>query len=250
MLSRLAFAALLLTAVAAGALASPARIGGVPIYLPAPHGFCDLSESNPSDKRMVTTLTGLLEKSGNKLLGMSADCQQLTDWRTGKRQLLDDYAQYQTPIGSMDKPPSETVAQTCATLRQEGNKILENQLPDIKARVESTLTKIKMNETSFLGVLAEDANACYAGLIQKIHTEAGTDKTQITAFAVTIIKNKSVFGYRFSVYRNQQTIGVVLGKLKADVSALLVANGRGPQAQAPARQSENPSNSLPSSTRK
>jgi hypothetical protein len=55
-------------------------------------------------------------------------------------------------------------------------------------------------------------------------------------FAITLIKNKSVFSYRFSVYHSPQTIGVVLGKLKADVSALLVANGRGPQAQAPARQ--------------
>jgi hypothetical protein len=250
MLRRLGFAALLLTTVAAGALASPARIGGVPIYLPAPRGFCELSESNNSDQRMITTLGGLLEKSGNKLLGMSADCQQLRDWHSGKRQLLDDYAQYQTPIASMDKPPSETVAQTCNTLRDEGNKILANQLPDIKARVESTLSKIKMGEARFLGVLAEDAGSCYAGLIQKIHTEVGTDKTQITAFAITTIKNKSVFSYRFSVYRNPQTVNLVLGKLKADVQALLVANGAGAQAQAPARNGENPSNSLSSSTQR
>ena len=173
---------------------------------------------------MITTLTDLLAKSGNKLLGMSADCRQLSDWPTGKRQLLDDYAQYQTPVSSMNKPPSETVAQTCKTLRDEGNKILANQMPDIKARVESTLSKIKMNETSFLGVLAEDANACYAGLIQKIHTEAGTDKTQITVFAITIIKNKSVFSYRFSVYQNPKTADAVLGKIKADVAALMSAN--------------------------
>jgi hypothetical protein len=249
MLSRLGFAALLLTTVAAGALASPARIGGVPIYLPAPRGFCELSQSNASDKRMLTTLGPLLEKSGNKLLAMSADCQQLSDWHTGKRQLLDDYAQYQTPIASMDKPPSETVAQTCTTLRNEGNKILANQLPDIKARVESTLSKIKMNETIFLGVLAEDANACYAGLVQKIHTEADTDKTQITAFAISLVKDKSVFIYRFAVYHNPQTADLVLGKLKADVNALLVANGRGPQAQAPARHVATPTNSIGSSTK-
>jgi hypothetical protein len=240
MLSRLAFAALLLAAAAVAALASPARIGGVPIYLPAPHGFCELSQGNASDKRMITTLTDLLAKSGNKLLSMSADCQQLTDWHSGKRQLLDDYGQYQTPIASMDKPPSETVEQTCTTLRNEGNKILANQLPDIKARVESTLSKIKMNETSFLGVLAEDANACFAGLIQKIHTEADTDKTQITVFAISIVKNKSIFIYRFAVYHSPQTISAVLGKAKADVRALLVANGMGPQAQGPARNPANP----------
>jgi hypothetical protein len=250
MLGRLGFATLLLATTAAGALAAPVSIGGVPIYLPAPRGFCALSESNASDKRMVTLLSGLLEKSGNKLLAMSADCQQLTDWRSSKRQLLDDYAQYQTSIASMDNPPSETVAQTCKTLRDEGNKILANQLPDIKARVESTLSKIKMNETIFIGVLAEDANSCYAGLIQKIHTEAGTDKTQITTFAITTIKNRSVFTYRFSVYRNPQTVNIVLGKIKADVQALLVANGSGPQAQAPARQPQHPADSAASSLKK
>jgi hypothetical protein len=224
MLSRLTFAALLVAAASSSALAAQANIGGVSVNLPPPGGFCELNESNASDKRMITTLTDLLQKSGNKLLGMSADCQQLSDWHTGKRQLLDDYAQYQTPIGSMDKPPSETVAQTCQTLRDQGNKILANQLPDIKKRVESTLSKIKMNEASFLGVLAEDADACYAGIVQKIHTEANTDKTQITVFSVSIVKNKSVFSYRFSVYRNAQTVDAVLGKIKIDVAALMAAN--------------------------
>jgi hypothetical protein len=224
MLSRLTFAALLVAAASSSALAAQANIGGVSVNLPPPGGFCELSVSNESDKRMITTLSGLLEKSGNKLLSMSADCRQLSDWHTGKRQLLDDYAQYQTPIGSMDKPPSETVAQTCKTLRDEGNKILANQLPDIKQRVESTLSKIKMNETVFLGVLAEDSNACYAALVQNIHTEANTDKTQITVFAVTIVKNKSVFSYRFSVYRNPQTADIVLGKIKSDVGAMIAAN--------------------------
>jgi len=224
MLRRLTVAALLVTAAASGGFAAQANIGGVAINLPAPSGFCELSNSNASDKRMLTTLGPLLEKSGNKLLAMSADCRQLPEWHAGKRKLLDDYAQFQTPIASMDKPSSETVAQTCTVLRDQGNKILANQLPDIKKRVEATMSKIKLNETSFLGVLAEDADACYAGLIQKIHTEANTDKTQITLFAISIIKDKSVFTYRFSVYHGPNTIDTVLGKIKVDIAALVAAN--------------------------
>jgi hypothetical protein len=224
MLRRLGFAALVLAAAAPGALAVQTMIGGVAVTLPPPAGFCELSDVNPSDKRMISTLTDLLAKSGNRLLAMSADCRQLTDWHSGKRQLLDDYAQYQTPIAGMDQPPSETVAQTCTTLRNEGNKILANQMPDIKARVESTLSKIKMNETSFLGVLGEEANACYAGLVQRIHTEAGTDKTQITAFAISTIKNRSIFSYRFAVYQTADTVNAVLAKIKGDIAALLAAN--------------------------
>jgi hypothetical protein len=224
MLGRLTFAALALAAAASAALASQAMIGSVSVNLPPPGGFCELSASNSSDQRMISTLNDLLEKSGNKLLVMSADCGQLADWRTGKRKLLDDYAQYQTPIATMDKPPTETVAQTCSVLRAQGEKILANQMPDIKARVESTLKQIKMNETNFLGVLAEDPAACYAALIQKISTEAGTDKTQVTMFAVTILKNRSVFAYRFAVYADANTVNDVLAKIKVDVAALTAAN--------------------------
>jgi hypothetical protein len=224
MLARLTFAALVLAAAASSALAAEANIGGVSISLPPPGGFCELSSSNASDKHMTEVLGGLLEKSGNKLLVMSADCRQLADWHTGKRKLLDDYGQYQTQIATMDQPPSETVAQTCTTLRNEGNKILANQLPDIKKRVEATMSKIKLNQTSFIGVLAEDNDACYAGLIQKIHTEANTDKTQITAFAISIVKNKTVFIYRFALYRGPQSVDATLRKIKIDVAALIAAN--------------------------
>jgi hypothetical protein len=224
MLGRLTFAALALAAAASAAMAAATTIGGVAVNLPPPAGFCELSASNASDQRMISTLTDLLAKSGNKLLGMSADCGQLAAWRAGNRQLLDDFAQYQTPIAGMDKPPSEPVAQTCSVLRAQGEKILANQMPDIKARVENTLKQIKMNETNFLGVLAEDPDACYAALIQKIRTEAGTDKTQVTMFAVTIVRNRSVFLYRFAVYRDAKTVDAVLAKLKVDVAALTAAN--------------------------
>jgi hypothetical protein len=234
MLARLTFAALFLVIAVPSAFAAQANIGGVLITLPPPAGFCELSDSNASDKHMRTTLGDLLEKSGNKLLAMSADCRQLADWHTGTRKLLDDYAQFQTAIASMDKPSSETVAETCTTLRQQGDQILAKQLPDIKQRVEATMSKIKLNETKFIGVLAESPDACYAALIQKIHTEADTDKTQITAFAVSLIKDKSVFTYRMGVYRSPKSVDEVLRHIKSDVAGLIRANGGGGRPKAPA----------------
>jgi len=226
MLSRLAFIAVLATAAPA-AMAADAVIGGVSIKMPAPRGFCELSASNPADKRMVTTVGGLVEKAGNKLLVMSADCQQLADWRASKRDLLDDYAQYQTPIADMDKlvaSPEASIKETCADLRKRGDEITANQLPDLKARIEETLKKVKMNEVRFLGVLAEDADACYAGQLQKLHTEAGTDKTQIVLIAIAVVKNKNIFGYRMTVYKGPDTAANLLGPFKATIGALDAAN--------------------------
>jgi hypothetical protein len=199
-------------------------MGDVSLNLPPPKGFCELSVSNASDKRMLTIVGDLLTQSGNKLLGMSADCKQLTDWRSARRQLLDDYAQYQSSLSAIDKPPAEPVAQTCATLRAEGNQIVSEQMPDLKARVEAALKKVKMNQTTFIGVLAEEPRACYAGLIQQIHTETGIDKTQLSLFAVTAVKNRTVFVYRFKVHTGSDSVVDGLAKLKEDVAAMYAAN--------------------------
>jgi hypothetical protein len=206
-------------------IGAEATIGGVAIKLPAPAGFCDLSISNASDKRMLDIIGDLLTKSGNKLLGYSADCRQLTDWRTGKRKLLDDYMQYQTALATMNSSaPPEPIQQTCATLRAEGEKILSNDLPDLKARAEKAIKNLKINETTFIGVLNEEPTGCYAGIIQSLRTEVNTEKTQVSVFAATIIKNKAVFVYRFAIYQNPDSVSDLLNKLKVDVAALYAAN--------------------------
>jgi hypothetical protein len=222
MLGRMTFAALLIAAP--GAMAFEATLGSVSVNLPPPRGFCELSTGNATDKEMLATVGNLLAGSGHRLLGMSADCRQLADWRAGKRRLLDDHAQYQTSTATLDRPPPESVAQTCAGLRAEGDKIVSNQTPDMKARIESTLKKVKLNQMGFIGVLGEDPEACYAGLAQKIHTEAGTDKTQLAVFATTIIKDRLVLLYEFTVYVNAGTVKSLLAKLKIDAAALIAAN--------------------------
>ena len=86
MLSRFVF--LLLLSTMPRAVAGQASMGGVSVNLPPPRGFCELSNVDPSDKRMLSIVGGLLEQSGNKLLSMSANCKQLADWRSRRRQLL------------------------------------------------------------------------------------------------------------------------------------------------------------------
>src|ERR1700704_6667839 len=98
--------AVALVAATSTATAVDAIVGGVSVKLPPPSGFCELTEREPPDKRMLAISGDLVAKSGNKLHVMSADCKQLSEWRTRRRPLLDDFAQYQTPMS--DKPPEET----------------------------------------------------------------------------------------------------------------------------------------------
>jgi len=233
MLARLDLVALALIALAAllgagsGAMAAHATIGGVSINLPPPEGFCELSDGDPADKGMITKIGEVVGKGGNRLLNMSADCGQLADWRAQTR-LLDDFAEYQTPVSSMDTTlagaPAESIKQTCAELRTQGGKISADTASDVKSHIEQVFDKVRLNEVAFVGVLAEDTTACYAGQIAKYKTDDGTIKTQLTVFGITVVKGKYIFVYGFAVYLNSDVVDGVLAKVKANVAALLAAN--------------------------
>ena len=140
--------------------AKEAKIGEASITLTVPAGQCELDPKQPGDARMLQVTEGALTGVGNRLLGFYADCKQLTDWRTGKRPLLEDFAQYQTLIAAADAPapaaPEETIRQFCSDQRQQGEKAMSGLAPDIKARIEEAVRGVTVNQMRFLGVVAEE----------------------------------------------------------------------------------------------
>jgi hypothetical protein len=209
--------------VGTSAMAGEATIGSVSVTVPPPSGFCELDASQPSDANLLSSLRELLRPTGNHLLGMSADCEQLSKWRTGGS-LLDDIAQYQSPQDTTTNHTPETLKQICAYTRQQGGKVTSEIMPDIQKRVEDVLEEVKLNEMKFIGVVDEDANACYVVFLQKLKTGLGTEKTQVALYAVTILKNKIVFYYLFRPYADNTTATAMLAKHKDNVAALLAAN--------------------------
>jgi hypothetical protein len=93
------------------------------------------------------------------------------------------------------------------------------------ASAEASALKIKLNESGFIGVLAEDPTACYAALLQKLLTQFGTEKTQVVLFATTVVKRKMIFYYLFSPYVSADTVTAMVALHKKNVAALLAANG-------------------------
>jgi hypothetical protein len=218
------FVFIFLLAATSQAMGGQGNMGDVSVSFPPPAGFCDLSESNPTDAGLLSITGGVVGKGGNKLLGMSADCEQLADLRASRRKLLDDFAQYQTSYRLLDQPPTETVQRSCAIIRKEGNKFVSEGTPGWKASVEAALKNYKMNQNTNLGVLAEEPRACYAGLVQQIHTQIGTDKTVFVLFAITAVKKRTVFVYRMGLYTGLDSVSNALAKLKENVAAFYAAN--------------------------
>jgi hypothetical protein len=215
--------AMALAMTASTASAETVKMGDVTVNLPAPSGFCELTPSKNSDKIVLTTNAKLLDNVGAKLLSMSADCHQLAEQRASEREVLDDYARYQTPKDFIDTPPVESIAETCKTLRGEGNKIVAEESPDWHKNIEATIKDTKVNSTTFIGVLAEDPKACYAGLVKQFN-QGGASRTRLTLFAVTIVRNRSVAVHRSFPHKGSNSIIEGLEHLKSDVARFYAAN--------------------------
>jgi hypothetical protein len=211
------------------ASAKEVKMGDVAVTLTAPEGYCELDEKYAADARALTGTGNLLRAGGNQLHAAYAPCGELAEWRIGKRPVLDDFAQYQSPIAMLDKPwptgPGEGIKQICALYRQQGEKVLAGILPDIQSRVEATMRRIRLGEASFLGVLAEDSTVCYTALLQKIKTDVGTEKTQTSLFGTTIIRTRLLYYYLYSRFVNADTVANMLTQHKKNLAALLAANG-------------------------
>jgi hypothetical protein len=209
-------------------LAKDAKVGQTSVTLTAPSGQCELDPGQPSDARMLQITESTLASVGNRLLGFYADCKQLNDWRTGKRALLEDFAQYQTSIAAIDAPapavPAEAIKQLCSQQREASEKVVTGIATDMKARIEEAVRGVQLNQVRSLGVVAEDANACYAALVQRFKAETGKDVTIMALFATTFVQGKLVLYYLYSPYRSAQTMPALLAKQKLNVAALLAAN--------------------------
>jgi hypothetical protein len=209
-------------------LAKDAKVGQTSVTLTAPSGQCELDPGQPSDARMLQITESTLASVGNRLLGFYADCKQLNDWRTGKRALLEDFAQYQTSIAAIDAPapavPAEAIKQLCSQQREASEKVVTGIATDMKARIEEAVRGVQLNQVRSLGVVAEDANACYAALVQRFKAETGKDVTIMALFATTFVQGKLVLYYLYSPYRSAQTMTALLAKQKLNVAALLAAN--------------------------
>src|SRR5262249_11325726 len=190
-------AAFLALSVASGGWAAEVTIGGVPITLPVPAGFCELSADHSFDIRMQTDFGGSLERTGSRLLAISADCRQLADTRAGKRLVLDDYAVFGTTVAGMNRvvaSPKGDIHEACAGLRAQG---ASSQVPDIKSMLEGALARVKVDSQELVGVLAEDDTACYAAFILKAR-----HKTMLMLFSSAVVKSKAIDVSRHADYRD------------------------------------------------
>lgn len=211
--------------LAPAALAQDVVVGNAQIRLTPPVGHCVLADSQPSNSRALQAVRTAIPP-GNRLLAMTANCRQLADWRAGKLPLLLDSAQFQTQHQGEDhsKDPQGAVRELCKVLRAQGGDLMSRLPAEANQRLAQTAASVKINETRFLGVLAEDAQACYAGALLKIRPEQGNEVSRLTVFASTVVRGRLVFYYLTAPYQPGHAIGDLVVRHKANVTSFLAAN--------------------------
>lgn len=211
----------------AGSRQVPASIGSVPVTLVLPDGFCALDPALASDLRLLNLIRGAMAQV-NEVLIVASACVELERWHKGEIETLNQQRQFLTPLQFLNETVpmdrAEYVKQACAAMRTTAQAEIDAALSKASERVEAVMEAIKVNESKSIGVLAEDSNGCYAGLLMKIMTEAGTPKDVAGVFFLTAVRSKLLSVNAYDVYSGPESFDKLLAAQKELARELAGAN--------------------------
>lgn len=203
-------------------------IGATTVRLIAPAGQCFLEASQAKDAQFIGLVSGLLAQVNMALVGATADCVQREAWHKSPDALLDDFVEYQIALANMEQDlagdPAPHIRPICAYARQQGDQYIADNQDAIANKIEQALDGVKSKGMSFLGVLGEERDACYYGILQRLGTQIGTEKLQLDVTAVTVVRGKLLFFNLYSVYQGPETVERMFAQQKINVKALIEAN--------------------------
>lgn len=176
-------------------------VGGRPVQLVVPAGQCELDRSHQFDASVLDLATRAIA-GANEMLLHTAECAGLDGARTGRTPYLSDFAQVQVALQfkSTELRGQEAAAakEICQSLRTDGAQIEKQAGAEIKDRVKNLQAGIAVNETKALGVLGEDQNACYSGILMNVQTPTGETRLILGVYAMGVLNGRLIFLYRFA----------------------------------------------------
>ncbi len=175
-------------------------IGGRPVQLVVPAGQCELDRQHQFDASVLDLATRAIA-GANEMLLHTAECVSLDGARTGRVQYLSDFTQVQVSLQfrktELRGQEAAAAKEICQSLRTDGAQIEKQAGAEIKDRVKNLQAGIAVNETRALGVLGEDQNACYSGILMNVQTPTGETRLILGVYAMGVLNGRLVFLYRF-----------------------------------------------------
>jgi hypothetical protein len=172
-----------------------ATFKGKTFDLPIPAGFCIAEPSNS----LAVRFTALMKNSGATVVKVALDCGEL---RRGTKQY--DYFGYYYPSRTeqevLDGDTQVLRKAVCDALRGVTQAAVDD-IPSIVAKTAKELKqKFDTNDSKYLGVLAEDAHGCYAGLLANIGSGTKDHYIMNTDMLGTVVHARQFYAGLYSEY--------------------------------------------------
>jgi len=184
---------------------APYTVKGRTFNFPTPTGFCMPNSSNSNETEFVKTVQALMANSGNTVVKVAAECDQIRKRGASRATRVSDYIVYYYVNGT-ESESLEGSAQShrkalCDEMRQQGDASVAD-VPDIVAKTAKELnSNLTVSGVKVLGVLAEDAHGCYVGLLANTRDNGGPFTMNVDMLA-TVIHGRSIFVALYSEYKN------------------------------------------------
>lgn len=191
---------------AAPAQAVEIKIGDMPIAVPAPEGFVEMSRESAEMDRLGHVLT----PPGNRFYAMFLPKDEAEGVRNGQQPTLERYMTVQTlkdlefePLGNWD------IRQIIDAVREDAKQGLEKYRDDVNRVIDSQINanapqeaRLSMETSVPLDIYLDEETAL--GSLQKIRykTPDGTMEVAV-AMTVAVIKRKVVYLYVFKQYEGE-----------------------------------------------
>jgi hypothetical protein len=208
---------------AAPVAADPVDLYGRQIEFFLPVGYCYLDESQQAEKMIVDNIVQMNQGS-NELIAYFAPCNDLVAYRSGAIATLSEYGIVFVPLveGSFQASPSsraESLPQIAATMPA----LDEALLSQIEQEVNQNQGGFTLSGTQFLGLIGQDANALYAGMVAEV-SDGQTSVPAAGVLAITQLQDVVMTINLSRTYRSNADIVALLTEAQTYAAELVAAN--------------------------
>lgn len=204
-----------------------AKIGDLSLTFALPSAFCRADPSNRIDASWIAAQQRLLPRK-QRLLVLAANCSQLNARRDDRRGPINDVITVTVPsaLANRELPLSrgQLVTQMGVVFRNQGVQRLSSPVNITNRRIAQLARALRANDTTTIGILHQDANGIYLGLLLKRPAERGDSALVARVVATTLVRKRMISVTVSASPATQMAIGRALATARAVVDRTIAAN--------------------------
>ena len=221
----------------AAASAETFTLAGKTVVLEPPQGYCALDAARPQEAELIA-FNEKMQQPRNHVIMQLADCDELAEFRAGKRQNFDKYGQYFTPVsegGGVKRVTGYARADFLADAAKELPKLDSNGLVDEVTKKLHENAGADVGGVKFLGVLKQDDAGVYMGIAFG-NLSVGNQSLANSSMGVvglTLVNEVSVSLGLYRVNVGPEAVPDLLSALQQTMASMVAANAANEARESP-----------------